>query len=164
MVKTIYKITKHLDPNTIYISATSLPVEQSCLTHKHNPWLADWWDDTCYPIVLATVEVPGTERATRARFEAIKYEWVVRLKEEGYNVLNHKDGRTEDREFRVETTAANNARYKESGQQKVWSDQRHPDYCKWQVKICREVKVLGLTSKEYRELNGIPEYSGPKKR
>ena len=166
MIKKIYKIQKPSDPMTIYIGSTSLDLNERLRLHKSKllTCLEDWLDDTCYSTSLEEREIPGSEPNTRKQFENIVYEWIIRLKAEGYTVLNYKDGRTDDREHRVEISSNGNSRYKESGQQKIWSDQRHPQYTAWQTKICIAAKKVGLTSKEYREQQGIPDYTGPKKR
>ena len=179
-------MVKLSDLMTTYVGS-SVELKKRLREHKCDKKLGSlllehlWMDENCYLEKIEVREVPGTYEETKSIFESIEFEWIAKLRAEGYIVLNNNDGRSLDKDYQKNMSAKNNAKNKESGQAKIWCDKnnaknkesgyakarnenRHRDYVNWQSKICKDAKKEGLTSQEYRIKNNIPDYDGPKKK
>jgi hypothetical protein len=151
MIKILYKIKKLGDENTLYIGSTEQSLEERLIGHKYDArrfpsrLLYTWFDNNCY--IEKIQEIEGN---TQLDFEKIEWEWIKRLRKEGFTLMNFEDGKTKQPEY----IKINDTKQKAK---------RNKDYMAWQMKIYYEAKKEGLTSKEYRLKYNIPDYTGEKK-
>lgn len=135
-IKSIYKITKPLEPMSIYIGATIQTLNSRLKKHMYfkrkypNRDIYKWLDSTCI-----IEEIGQIEGEIRSDFEKIEYEYVEHYRTLGYIVVNFQDGRSLNNDYEKLKkekdkesgktkiwSAKNNIKYKESGQAKIWRD------------------------------------------
>ena len=161
----IYKIIKP-GTNEVYIGQTKLELKLRLQLHfsnkKHHSdrIIYQWLDENCTIELLEEFE--GEKDIVKEMTYVKQYEY------EGYIIMNMNTGKyiLDTENYLKNKSDRLHSKYKANGKQYEWSkimiNKRHPEYGKWQTKICRAAKKEGLSSKEYRLKYSIPDYDGPK--